>query len=79
MNICIINILIIHNHYLFNIKYSITSIFIYIGVYVIHLQYTFQINIIQIKKVVGIYMWLLSEKVKNGENDIQSFYINNHR
>ena len=23
-------------------------------------------------------MWLLSEKVKTGENDIQSFYINNH-
>ena len=36
-----------------------------------------QLKIILIKKVVGIYMWL-SEKVKTGENDIQSFYINNH-
>ena len=35
-----------------------------IDLYVLHLQYTFQIKIIKTKKVVGIYVLLLSEKVK---------------
>ena len=38
-----------------------------------HLQLKFQIKIVNIKKVVGIYMCLLSEKVETRENDIQSF------
>ena len=33
----------------------------------------FQTQIIQINKVIGIYMWLLSEKVETLENDIHSF------
>ena len=35
-----------------------------IVLYVIHIQYKLQTTIITIKKVVYIYIWLLSEKVK---------------
>ena len=38
---------------------------IHIDVYVIHVLLQFQIKIINIKKVVGIFnMWLLNEKVE---------------
>ena len=51
-------------YHLINIKYNNKSNRIQIDIYVIHLQYKFQIKIIKIKKLLGIYIWLLSEKVE---------------